>query len=318
MLQSDKAIKETDSGWLREAINNNQKRITAARLSKKKAFIRAARSYDSLGNGWITLSEWTDFISTECSPFDPRRSEWTALEIIRQLVYPIVGTLAVTEKRLDRLHPNNILIAESWKTLHQDSACISWEQWRLHMGISQKRTSATRLRDSATSVIDYRYFTNTQNAQGLDAWGRRLVSVGRLLLGLLRFNHGSPSLWNLRGNEQIIELPRAQILRSLAISTPTLLLLNGCLSGRSAETRAILQKPGLFGWKDGIEINDADFDPPLLIGPNELLDTITNAQRVLKENQLAIAMNQPRQLIPFRLKDFAAGADSDGEEVHGE
>ena len=64
----------------------------------------------------MTLSKWTECVSTQCSPFDPRRSEWTALEIVRQIVFPIVNTLTVTEARLDSLHPNNVLLAESWKT----------------------------------------------------------------------------------------------------------------------------------------------------------------------------------------------------------
>jgi len=34
---------------------------------------------------------------------------------------------------------------------------------------------------------------------------------------------------------------------------------------------------------------------------------------VLVENQLAVAMNQPRQLIPFRLSDFAAGPGDEGK-----
>ena len=41
---------------------------------------------------------------------------------------------------------------------------------------------------------------------------------------------------------------------------------------------------------------------------------IVTAQEVLECNQLAVAMNQPRQLIPFRLSDFAIGSDGEGKE----
>lgn len=316
-LQSKTAIKETDSGWIREAINDKPERIADARTSKRKAFNRAARSYGSLGKNWITLAEWTEFISNECSPFDPRRSEWTALEIIHQIVSPIINKLSVTEKSLDRLHPNNIVINKSWKTkfsAYQKSAGVSWEEWRSHVRNTNQNTSAIKLRDSATSIIDYRYFTVTRNGLRLEEWDCRLISIGRLLLGLLRFNHGSPRIWNLYGNEQIITLPSAQKFMSLAISTPTLLLIESCLSGRSAETRAILQKPELFGWADGVEANDVELDPPLLLGTNELLEAVVNAQKVLEVNQIAVAMNQPRQLIPFRLKDFASGSDNGGDD----
>ena len=319
-LQSARAVNETDSGWLREVMYDHPVRITDARLSKRKAFTRAARSCDPPGNGWMTLSKWTECVSSQCSPFDPRRSEWTALEIVRQIVFPIVNTLTVTEARLDSLHPNNILLAESWKTsfsVDKRRAGVSWEEWIAHVRKATGKAGDIKLRDPATSVKDYRYFSTTHTGRALDGWERQLLSVGRLLLGLLRLNHSSPRLWNIRRNEEVVALPRAQLFRSLPIATPTLVLVEGCLSGRSAETRAIYRNADLFGWKDGMDINDVTFDPPMLWGADELLKAIESAQQVLEDNQLAVAMNQPRQLIPFRLKDLATGPDGDeGDGVH--
>ena len=317
-LQSERTLKETDSGWIREAMNGRPSRITDARSSKKRVFTRAARSYDLPSKRWIALSQWTESVSTRCSEFDPRRSEWTALEIVRQIVEPMVSTLTVRETRLQNLHPNNILLPESWKpdwSSDLERRGLSWEQWQSHVKSTTLSASGIRLRNSATSIMDYRYFTNTHAGRQLDQWERELSSVGRLLLGLLRFDHGSPTLWNLRGNEQVIGLSRAQTFMSLPISTPTLLLMESCLSGRSAETRTILRRPGLFGWRDDVEVNDVRFDPPLLLGADELLKAIEGAQQVLKDNQLAVSMNQPRQLIPFRLEDFASGPDVDGDFV---
>ena len=84
------------------------------------------------------------------------------------------------------------------------------------------------------------------------------------------------------------------------------MLVEGCLSGRSAETRAIHRIADLFGWKDGMDINDVTFDPPMLLGADELLKAIESAQQVLEDNQLAVTMNQPRQLIisSERLRDW--------------
>jgi len=307
-LDSGVAMKETDSGWVREAINYDPIRIENAQNSKRKAFTRAAKSYIELDRSWITLSEWTDFVSTHCNPFDPRYSEWTALEIIRQIIFPIVNELSVTEKKLDFLHPNNVLVDKEWTKNfceNQQSEVIDWDKWRVFV----EDTNDIKLRDSPNSIKDYRYFPNyTHREQSLDSWDRRLVAIGRLLLGLLCVNHESPRLWNLRGNEQISELPRTDVYRSLAISTPTLLLIEGCLSGRRTETRVIFRKPDLFGW-NSTELNDVEFDSPLLFDINELLQSVERAQHVLKKNQVTITMNQPRQLIPFRLKDFASGLD---------
>jgi hypothetical protein len=66
-------------------------------------------------------------------------------------------------------------------------------------------------------------------------WEQQLTSFARLLLGLLSLRHEGPRIWNLRGNEEVIAMPLQVIFQSLAISSPTLLLLEGCLSGRSAE-----------------------------------------------------------------------------------
>ena len=135
------------------------------------------------------------------------------------------------------------------------------------------------------------------------------MSVGRFLLGLLRNNHTMPRLWNLRGNELIFRLPRARWLETLAISSPTTLILEACLGARAAESRFITLEPGLFGWRDGKHLNDAMYDPPLIYGSTDLLEAVRNAQKILEDNQLAVARNQPRQLIPFRLADFAASTE---------
>lgn len=307
LLHSKKPLPKSDSGWLCEVMKDDEERITAALSSKRLTFRRAAKSLCPPHIGWITLVEWTCMLSQELSPFDPRRSEWTALEIVRQLVSPVVSEVGTHQTRLDNLHPNNVLIPNVWKTqfpCNHDRAGMSWEEWRNFVG---EQGDVINLRPSATSIVDYRYFTETQGAWHLDEWERRLTGVGRILLDQLRLEHEAPSIWNLRGNEQIFPLPRTLWFRSLAISSATLLLVESCLGARTTETRSISRNPSLFGWDDGREPNDANLDPPLLIGPNELLAAICHAQQALKENQLAVSMNQPRQIIPFRLNDFSAG-----------
>lgn len=313
ILNSPEPLPETDSGWLRQVMEGHIIRATEARSSKRLAFLRAARSLEKPPKGWMTLMTWTRWVSQECSPFDPRRSEWTALEIVRQLVSPALD-VDVDQSVLDRLHPSNILVPEFWKTrfpFDRARAGVSWEAWR--EAIQKQDNQAIKLRDTANSVLDYRYSTSVLGARSLDDWDRRLIGFGRILLGLLREDHQAPRIWNIRGNEQIFFLPRGQIFQSLAISSSTLVLLEGCLSSRSAETRAIAQWPSMFGWSDGREANDSEFDPPLLLGANELLSAIENAQQVLREHQLAVAFNHPRQLIPFRIRDFAVGSNDENE-----
>lgn len=313
LLRTPEPLPESDSGWLREVIGTDAQRRAEAQASGKIAITRAARSLELPSKAWMTLGEWTQEI-TACSPFDPRRSEWTALEISRQLVERVIA-FEGSEALLDRLHPNNVLLPREWISTfscNHERTEVSWEEWRRF--VQSTENGQAKLRETATSLLDYRYATDSKGGLPLDEWERRLVAVGRLLLGLLRNDYSAPRLWNLRGNEQVVRLPRAQWFEALAISSPTFLLIESCLGARTAETRSIARTPGLFGWLDGESANDAEFDPPLLVGATALLNAVRNAQKVLEENQLAVMMNQPRQLIPFRLSDFAAGDEGDGDD----
>lgn len=312
LLRMPESLPESDSGWLCEVIGTDVQRRAEAQASGKVAISRAARSLELPSMASITLNQWTQEI-TACSPFDPRRSEWTALEISRQLVERVVA-FDGSESLLDRLHPNNVLLPREWIsrfTCNSERSEVSWEEWRRF--VQSPETGQAKLRDPAASIVDYRYATDSRVGLPLDEWERRLSAVGRLLLGLLRNDFSAPRLWNLRGNEKIVRLPRAQWFEALAISSPTFLLIESCLGARTAETRSINRIPSLFAWLDGERVNDAGFDPPLLVGTTALLKAIHNAQRVLEENQLAVMMNQPRQMIPFRLSDFAVGDEDDGD-----
>lgn len=305
-------LPESDSGWLLEVIESNEDRILAATASRRVAFTRAARSLEKPSTDWLTLAEWTRQLANGCSPFDPRRSEWTALEITRQIAGNLIEGDAShdTQVALDWLHPSNVLVPKSWKNaskFREDATDLSWEKWRTILLEGRQ----ARLRETTNSILDYRYFAGLHTNIPLNGWDRNLAAFGRLILGMLRLDHSAPRVWNIRGNERVFSLPRTRWFQALAISSPTLLLIESCLDRRSSETRAIFRNPKLFGWNDGVEVNDAEFDPPLLQDPNALLNALRNAQRVLQENQLAVALNQPRQVIPFRLADFAAAADDD-------
>lgn len=312
LLAAGNTLPENDSAWLREVIGDDVEKRAVAQATGKNAFTRAARSLEPPPKNWMTISEWSKSVH-DCNPFDPRRGEWTALEITAQLLE--AATSADGEEAiLDRLHPNNVLLPRRWI---MDFPCnrhitdLSWEVWR-HFAQDSERSRA-KLREPSTSLADYRYTLESKAGLPIPDAERRLVSVGRLLLGLLRNNHAAPRIWNMRGNELVFQLPHARWFESLAISSLTTLILEGCLGARPAETRAITREPSLFGWRDGVNPNDAAFDPPLFYGSTDLLEQIRHSQKILEDNQLAVARNQPRQLIPFRLGDFAAASGDEGD-----
>lgn len=312
LVSSRSTSREDDSGWIYDILKNKRDWIKETKRVRKTAFMRAVRVLEAESKTHVSIAEWTKYInSDDCSPFDPRKSEWTALEIIRQVVEPKleVGAAPVP---LERIHPHNILIPQEWKAIPENGLHLSWEKWRSHI---EKSPHSIKFAESEHSLLDYRYHSHKDFADNI--WLKRenqFGAIGRLLLGLLCGNHDAPIEWNIRGNERVLDIPRARVFRSLAISSPTLLLIEGCIDPRSAESRLIARLPDLFGLEDGGSANDMQYDPPLLKDVNDLVDAIRNAQDTLSQNQLTVSMHQPRQLIPFRISDFAVSANGDSEE----
>ena len=316
--QSESSLEKSDSGWVRDLLENHNNRISEACSSRNKSLSRVALNFKLSSENGLSLVEWTQFISTKCSPFDPRRSEWTALEIVKQVITPLIDKIRIP-KNLDQVHPNNIIVPKPWKTEFKADpslAGMSWDDWYYFLEEGSKKKTTVKFRKAGNLIVDYRYSNITRIKVQEGIWERRLKSIGRLLLGLLRYDYSVPAIWNIRGNERVRDLPLGFYFGFLAISSKTLLLLDGCLSGRSAETRTILRQPDLFGWSDGLSVNDLHFDPPTLQNPNELLVAIEDAQKLLVNNQLTVSMNQPRQLIPFNISDFSIGPAENIEAEH--
>jgi hypothetical protein len=311
-LMPNSEIRENDSGWIREVIEFNPDRTRAAAAESRRAFSRAAKVNEMNADDWMTAKEWSQFTASNCGAFDPRRGEWTALEIIRQLVAPLLD-LGKSIDDLDAVHPYNVVISKKWAEFGSGETGMdaSWESWRTYSQV----TGSVRMVNSADRIKDYRYHLPVVGGV-LSPWYPHLRAVGQLLLGLLACDHSTPLLWNLRGNEAASSSGRGMLLRSLPISSFTTQILASCLGGRSAETRVIQSQPTLFGLAAGDAINDGRYDPPLLVHPQDLLKAVEISQRVLQRNQIAVSLNQPRQLIPFRLKDFPVMGDGAGEENH--
>jgi hypothetical protein len=185
---------------------------------------------------------------------------------------------------------------------------LGWEEWRNF--IKKNGQDKVKLRAPASCIRDYRFASSSKSGLPFSSEEQRLTAIGRILLGLLRDNHTAPTIWNVRGNELIFPLPRARWFGDLAISSSTTQLLDACLAARPAESRTITRQPDLFAWVSGELPNDVTYDPVPIFNPNDLIERVTEAQQLLLENQLSVSANQPRQLIPFRITDFAVGTDN--------
>ena len=301
-------FKEDDSGWIYDVIKSKPEYIATMEGENFSKVLKLAYRALETEAEYINIAEWTECISSDkYSPFDPRKSEWTALEIIKQVLDKLDNVVA--KNRLRRVHPQNILIPKKWLCVEEDAPHLSWEKWRSYM---EDKSVSIKVK-STYFLSDYRYAHYTSDVQRQEE--KFLAAMGQLLLGLLCERYDAPVEWNIRGNEKIFHIPRARIFRSLAISSPTLLLIEGCIDPRGAESRLIDRSPEFFGLEEGEHANDTGYDPQPLKGAGDLKAAIEEAQDILRENQLAVSMHQPRQLIPFRIIDFAVSTDEPEEKT---
>ncbi len=300
-----------DAGWLLDAARANPaafERLDAA--NPAAASVRARLANSEVG---LTLCEWVETIS-DLPAADPRRSEWTALEIIHQVIghflrpdSPDLFALPDLDA-LDRLHPENVVIDRRWRDVPKESLIngnLTWESW-------QKLTASYPATLIETGIEDYRYRENLKQKDR--QWPRRLRPIGQLLWGLLRRSFLLPTAWNIRGQERGLVEIVASDLERLSISSFTLSLLRACLLPRSVETSFLSDFPVLFGNQSGAAADDTQFDRPIK-GPEALAALIRHAQQILVRSQMTVLEYRPRQLIPVRLEHIGRLDDGIIDEI---
>lgn len=303
-----------DQGWLIDFFSEFPSRLLSTKMSDESVMRPVVNALQNSKSNEMDLVQWVGFLRNVCSPFDPRAAEWTSLEIVRQL---LMGAVSIdrTMMNLGNLHPRNVLIPSEWKTRFGKPS-VSWEEWRNFARNSENGT--IRLTEPAAQLHDYRFSPLSEGELGHDGNEREITGIGRILFGLLRQNFDSPSIWNILGNEKIQPFPTLREMEALPISSKTSLILESCLSHRSKETRLMPSAAKLFGMKLGDWPNDTELDPPRLMRAEDLIPFVEIAQTDLKRNQIAVTENQPRQLIPFNLKDFSLNLDDGAVEVENE
>lgn len=289
-----------DAGWLLEAARANP--ISFQRLDTTLPVVAVVEARLAVPETGMTLFEWVETVR-DLHASDPRRSEWTALEIVRQVVDHFLkpdsaDLFAIPElDALDRLHPESIIISPAWRDVPDHvkiNGNMTWEGWR-------KVTREHPVRLIETGLEDYRYRENLKEKDR--QWPRRLRPIGQLLWGLLRCSFQLPTAWNIRGQERgLIEIVAGDLER-LPISSFTLSLLRACLLPRSVETSFLIDFPALFGNEAGLASDDTQFDRPIK-SPEALAALLGHAQAVLVKSQMTVLEYRPRQLIPVRLEDI--------------
>lgn len=306
-----------NEGWLFEVkIGLDQRKVSTdsfsflTRVNSKTTveFEKNITLYD-----WIL---WTKKLSTKLSTenrerlvFDPRLSEWMALEIIKKIAALIddktttIDIEELFEQQSDYsicLHPNNFKLPKKWVEENSDS--LTWDKLR-QMVDHEHHYITMRAKDDL--IYDKRFdFTdgkkeslygdNHENSKAINA-------IGSLLICLLTKKFNLPYRWNPLGHQQVwLSMAKAE-LRNVALSSYTRDIIDGCFSNRNIETM-MLQK--LQAKKGMFLVNDTASDPPSIWNLKTFIQYVNLAQGKLKKQQLSVSNHQPRQLIPISLKQM--------------
>lgn len=298
-------LKRDDGGWLIVAARANPAAFAA--LPPEYPAVETVRASLAADVGAVTLLEWAAFCKTRPAN-DPRRSEWTALEIVRQILVQFNEFDGPDLDELDRLHPENVLIDPLWLDPPAEALTngrLTWAGWRT---VAENKP----VRLYPAGLEDYRYRENLEHHDR--RWARRLRPVGQLLWGTLRHDFRLPCAWNIRGQERsLVELVSWDLER-LPISSFTLRILQACLLPRSLETALLLDFPSLFGNGVNKAADDAEFDRPIK-DSTTLTRLLEQTQQILTRSQMTVLEYEPRQLIPVRLRHIARIGGGDAAEV---
>ncbi|PJI42203.1 RNA-directed DNA polymerase [Ferrovibrio sp.] len=309
-----------DAGWLYDALLSTPNFLNDAQVSGRTITIVRAKLEDAgrreKPKKMISLAEWVSALQA-LSPYDPRRSEWTALEIIRLLLQKEVTDFDVGDlRKLDWLHPANIEVPQSWLTGPSidptQLGVLTWERWRYAMQIGPMPKFSDR------KIADYRYhLTSISAPEESETWHLRLRGVAQIIWGLVRRNFKLPARWNVRGLERSHVEFFGRELEHLKISSQTVALLEACVFPRAHETDLIIRFPFLFG---GEAADDTRLDAvPSIPDPQALILAIDRAQKKLLSEQVTVSNHLPRQLIPVSLIQITnanvAAVPEDEEEI---
>ncbi|MFN7941444.1 MAG: RNA-directed DNA polymerase [Thermoanaerobaculia bacterium] len=285
-------------GWRGEALGNSEALEQASEE-------RESATENPRVEGAVSLPGWCRFLreAVLSHPFDIRASEWTALEIARQIAKIRFGgptqleflTSGAVEEH--RTHPQNFFVPIEWT---EGTPPVSWDAWK-----STIASHPIRAAPLASQVLDSRYDKDPSLMDRSDSlwlfaeeWVE-LRGLGLVLLGLLRRSFSLPALWNGSGHLTMLRASWGIALQDLECSSMSLALLEGLLAARPLETRFLKKHPML-----SIGEVDTKFDPPVFIDHQDVLKFLESAQHILGDYQTSVSSEAPRQLSPIKLEQL--------------
>ena len=309
----------SDQGWWYEVLKKNKNLKSVSWGGLKNNSLKKAKenlSYTSGYGEYVSLYDWVEFTSTisDISSSDPRLSEWTALEIVKQIANTISEEFVLNAEYNKNkgskdggksIHPANYKIHKNW--LEKNN--LSWDSWR--MAIEKHPVTSIQYK---YAIEDYRYSPMRFDTGRVNS----IRGIGIILSCLLKRSFELPSMWNGHGQSDVLRLLPKLLLKRLTCSSYTLGILQSCLNSRVIENTVRIgdKQFRLFHFDD-----DTDRDPVSFFQISDLIGAINRSQGLLSHYQLSTLNQKARQLTPVNLKlltepnwrDVFGAEDFDGE-----
>ncbi|MBM9512583.1 hypothetical protein [Desulfogranum marinum] len=285
------------AGWFYELLQGTsplryeKERGLAASSGEKKVCSIVHKDSD---DAWMTLARWGEWSNQKYreNAFDPRVTEWTALEIADQIAEKVKSFLQGGNSDCYPLHPLNFLVPTKW--IEEGETILTWDHWRDQI---REKTFSIGLRE-AEQITDYRYMFDLQTADNVNPELPMIRGFGLLLLGLVTHSFDWPAMWNVRGHEwQYLPLVSTR-MRNVPFSSWTHAILEACLLPRQLETALV------DACQQGKYDDDTAQDPPQILDLARFQSCVQKARQVLEEYQMTLQHRVPRQLVPVKLEHF--------------
>ncbi len=295
------------AGWWYDALGARGNFAQSLILKERSPEIASAvRNLQSASNSrFVSLHEWCDEIRKiyERDPSDPRASEWTALEIVRQIGELITDSQPFSTEYVAKqqnirtsplcLHPANFRVPREWLELES----LTWGDWVNTICGNQSAVQIAKVPDDL-HVVDFRYAPVSSPENALFYSVNPVRGLGLLLYGLLRHDFSLPSVWNGPGHADVLSLLPRHLLNVMTCSSLTLGVLQSCLQPRSMENLFFRVKSSLGEFLD----DDSLYDPIQFVTAEQVCKAIEKCKAILVENQLSTINHRARQLTPISIR----------------
>jgi hypothetical protein len=292
------------AGWLRDLIiaRGGGKRDEVIEALRPAQGTIAAHVLKS-ARDTHTLYEWAGALD-RFRDFDPRASEWTVLEICRQLCNILANNSLTPRSRLIlSSHASNFSIPKSW---WNSNATFGWNDW-------EQRCKRDLIQRRRNPISDHRIAAALGIFPDSPTEFSVVRAVGCILLGLLRRDFVWPMPWRVIGVQATLRGNIESYLQTRPCSSRTLAILEATLLARPYESWLLANQV-----EEAQLAGDTAADPPSIPTLKSLRSAIERSMKTLSEYRLTVTELQPRQLVPIKVSQYTKASWNEDDDSGGQ